>query len=118
MTKQAREIDKIIGDKILSYRLAKNISRKDMANVIGITHQQIHKYEKGQNRISVSRLFEICDYLGVPPHILLDVGDDDSHLADQKVRSLIHEIEAYLYMIDDVDKLLAIKNLAKSIGEK
>ncbi len=51
-----QEIDQFIGKKIYSLRLAKGLSRQQLAEVIGVTHQQLQKYEKGSNRISVGRL--------------------------------------------------------------
>ena len=50
------KIDKIIGDKIYSLRLAKGLSRIQLAEAIEVTHQQLQKYEKGLNRISLGRL--------------------------------------------------------------
>lgn len=57
------EIDKFIGGKIYSLRLAKGLSRQQLAEVIGVTHQQLQKYEKGTNRISVGRLVLIAKAL-------------------------------------------------------
>ncbi len=57
------EIDKFIGGKIYSLRLAKGLSRQQLSKVIGVTHQQLQKYEKGSNRISVGRLVLISKAL-------------------------------------------------------
>ena len=59
-----KEVDKFIGDKIYSLRLGKGLSRQQLAEVIGVTHQQLQKYEKGTNRISVGRLVLIAKALG------------------------------------------------------
>ena len=66
MVKQTGKIDKVLGSKILSQRIAKGISRKDLADAIGITHQQIQKYETGKNRISASSLFLLSQSLRIP----------------------------------------------------
>jgi transcriptional regulator with XRE-family HTH domain len=50
------EINKFIGEKIYSLRLAQGLSRGQLSKVIGVTQQQLQKYEKGINRISVGRL--------------------------------------------------------------
>ena len=57
------EVDQFIGKKIYSLRLAKGLSRQQLAEVIGVTHQQLQKYEKGTNRISVGRLVLISKAL-------------------------------------------------------
>ena len=57
------EIDKFIGNKIYSLRLAKGLSRQQLSKVIGVTHQQLQKYENGSNRISASKLALIAKAL-------------------------------------------------------
>jgi len=42
------------------------LSQQQMADLIGVTYQQAHKYERGINRISAGRLYEISQVLGVP----------------------------------------------------
>ena len=42
------------------------MSQDKLGQEIGVTFQQIQKYESGQNRISAGRLYEICQVLGVP----------------------------------------------------
>jgi transcriptional regulator with XRE-family HTH domain len=46
-------------------RLALNMSQESLSDVLGISFQQIQKYEKGANRVSAARLFEICEALEV-----------------------------------------------------
>jgi transcriptional regulator with XRE-family HTH domain len=66
MARQHSFIEKIdlhIGSKIYSLRLANGMSRQELADSIGVTHQQLQKYEKGINRISAGRLALIADAL-------------------------------------------------------
>ena len=58
-----QEVDRFIGDKIYALRLAKGLSRQQLAEVIGVTYQQLQRYEKGTNRISVGRLVLIVKAL-------------------------------------------------------
>ena len=58
------EIDKFIGNKIASLRASKGFSRKQLSEAIGITGQQLCKYEKGKNRVSVGRLILLSKALG------------------------------------------------------
>ena len=60
---QLDNIDKSIGHKIYSLRLAKGLSRQQLAKAIGVTHQQLQKYEKGSNRVSASKLALIAKAL-------------------------------------------------------
>ena len=57
--------DKIIGSRIKAYRDIVGLSQSELGESVGVTFQQIQKYEHGTNKISVGRLFEICDALNV-----------------------------------------------------
>ena len=57
------EIDKFIGNKIYSLRLTKGLPRQELSKVIGVTHQQLQKYENGTNRVAASRLMLIAKAL-------------------------------------------------------
>jgi len=56
-------IDKHIGQKIYKLRLALGMSRQELGDAIGVTHQQCQKYEKGTNRIAAGRLALIAKVL-------------------------------------------------------
>lgn len=64
--KAASDIDALVGAKIKRHRLERGISQTELAAASGITFQQVQKYEKGKNRVSVARLAEIASTLGVP----------------------------------------------------
>jgi transcriptional regulator with XRE-family HTH domain len=59
-------IDKHLADQIRSRRRAMEMSQDKLGQELGVTFQQIQKYESGQNRISAGRLYEICQVFGVP----------------------------------------------------
>ena len=55
-----------IGRKIRALRLERGLSQSELAKGIGLTFQQVQKYEKGTNRVSAGRLQQIADLLNVP----------------------------------------------------
>jgi transcriptional regulator with XRE-family HTH domain len=55
-------------------RLAIKMSQADLGEKLGVTFQQIQKYESGRNRVSAARLFEICNALDVT---LSSIFEDD-----------------------------------------
>jgi transcriptional regulator with XRE-family HTH domain len=57
---RAGELDILIGQRIKAMRHINSLSQFDLATSLGITFQQIQKYENGQNRISAARLHEIA----------------------------------------------------------
>lgn len=63
---RANDTDKHVGTRIRERRIMLGLSQQQMADLIGVTYQQAHKYERGINRISAGRLYEIAQVLGVP----------------------------------------------------
>lgn len=59
-------MDHIIGHNIRYWRKARGTTQQQLAASLGITYQQLQKFEKGTNRISAARLFEVAILLNVP----------------------------------------------------
>ena len=57
--------DKYVGNRVRTRRLALGLSQTKLADAVGVTFQQVQKYEKGRNRISASRLSQIAHTLQV-----------------------------------------------------
>jgi len=66
MTKIITEMDSTIGQRIRYYRRLADMSQAELALEIGISWQQIQKYEYGKNRVPAARLYEIASVLGYP----------------------------------------------------
>jgi transcriptional regulator with XRE-family HTH domain len=60
-------VDTHVGQKIRARRIFLQMSQTEVADAVGITFQQIQKYERGANRVGASRLQQISDALGVSP---------------------------------------------------
>jgi transcriptional regulator with XRE-family HTH domain len=58
-------VDKYIGARTREGRCALNMTQESLGELLGVTFQQIQKYESGRNRVSAARLFEICETLNV-----------------------------------------------------
>jgi transcriptional regulator with XRE-family HTH domain len=58
--------DKHVGSRVRMRRLMLDLSQTDIADALGLTFQQVQKYEKGSNRISASRLQHLSQILQVP----------------------------------------------------
>ena len=61
----ANAVDKKVGQRVRSRRLEIGMSQERLAELLGVTFQQVQKYEKGVNRIAVSRLLDIANALEV-----------------------------------------------------
>ena len=111
------EVDHSIGERLKAARLRRQMTLAALADELGLTYQQIHKYESGRNRISASTLFKAAETLGVElsfffafpataeggepaSHVLATSIDDDltsalSRIEDPDVREkLIRLLEA------------------------
>lgn len=60
------DIDRHIGQRVKEVRLLKGFSQQELGNELGLTFQQIQKYENGKNRISSSKLFCISRVFDIP----------------------------------------------------
>jgi len=65
-TARASVADRHVGNRIRERRVMLGLSQQQLAGMIGVTYQQAHKYERGLNRISAGRLYEIAEVLNVP----------------------------------------------------
>jgi len=59
-------LDIEVGQRVRTFRLHKGLSQEKLADQLGITFQQVQKYEKGTNRIGAGRLQRIANVLGIP----------------------------------------------------
>jgi len=64
--KQANPIDGQVGNRVRLRRMLIGMSQERLGELLGLTFQQVQKYEKGVNRIGAGRLFEVARILGVP----------------------------------------------------
>ncbi|HEX2525243.1 MAG TPA: helix-turn-helix transcriptional regulator [Geminicoccus sp.] len=62
---RALDVDHYVSMRIRQRRIMLGLTQQQMAELIGVTYQQAHKYETGINRISAGRLFQIAQALGV-----------------------------------------------------
>jgi transcriptional regulator with XRE-family HTH domain len=62
----ATAVDTYIGTQMRNGRTALGLSQEVLGEKLGVSFQQIQKYEKGINRVSAARLFEICKTLKIP----------------------------------------------------
>jgi transcriptional regulator with XRE-family HTH domain len=73
MTKKApNPIDKHVGARVRMRRMMLSMSQEKLGDALGLTFQQVQKYEKGTNRIGASRLQQISNILQVPVSFFFD----------------------------------------------
>ena len=66
LPKQPNPIDVQVGNRVRIRRMLMGMSQEQLGDLLGLTFQQVQKYEKGVNRISAGRLYEVARILNVP----------------------------------------------------
>jgi transcriptional regulator with XRE-family HTH domain len=123
MPKQTTEVDRLVGIRITALRKAKGLSQTALGNAVGVTFQQVQKYEKGQNRVGAGRLREIARLLEVPVSAFFEepgeAGNrDDNVFGFLSTQGAIDILRAYVQIEDDQlrREVLAIVRSAARIG--
>jgi len=90
MSRNANSTDRYVGKRVRMRRLMIKMSQEKLADRLGLTFQQVQKYEKGVNRISASRLREMSHALQVPIQFFFEglpeagASGKDRHETSQK----------------------------------
>jgi transcriptional regulator with XRE-family HTH domain len=85
--KNADPVDIYVGSRVRMRRIILGMSQEKLAEALGLSFQQVQKYEKGKNRIGSSRLQSISEILGVPIQFFFEgapstvsIGNADLHM--------------------------------------
>lgn len=78
-SRRANPMDMHVGSRVRLRRMLLGMSQEKLGEHLGLTFQQVQKYEKGVNRIGASRLFELARVLGVPIQFFYDEAPAASH---------------------------------------
>jgi len=123
-TGRPNPIDIHVGKRIRTRRLLLGMNQETLANALGLTFQQVQKYEGGANRVSASRLSAMADILGVPisyffNDLLLD--DDKTTPEERESRERMErpetiELIRLYYAIPDANVRYQFLEMAKAIS--
>lgn len=79
MSKRPLRVDVLVGRNIRIRRLQRGLTQTELGDHLGVTHQQIQKYENGANRVGASRLSQIAGALSVPLAALFEGSATNGH---------------------------------------
>jgi transcriptional regulator with XRE-family HTH domain len=112
---RSADLDKIIGSLVRSRRVAQGMSQSALGDKLGVTFQQIQKYEKGVNRISGATLYRCAEILDVPVTYFFQhlpkTGNNGS--SESNVEAL-----AFLSTRDGVRLMAALNRLPQPVMRK
>ncbi len=121
----ASEKDAHIGRRLLQARVSKGLSQDDLGSMVGVSFQQIQKYEKGLNRIGSGRLWDLSVALSVPIAYFFEgladrgkTATSASELADTRVTHSMVEVARAFGAIEDTNVKSSFLRLLKATSGK
>jgi transcriptional regulator with XRE-family HTH domain len=109
-------IDDHVGGRIRERRIMLGLTQQQFAEMIGVTYQQAHKYERGINRVSAGRLFEIARALSAPiTYFFEGIGEEGPRPILPHQRTLL-EITRNIAEIRNEKHREAISQLARALA--
>lgn len=131
MSRKLHPLNQQVGAKVRERRILLGMSQRQLADAIGLTFQQVQKYENGSNRIDAARLAALSQALNVPPQWFFydlgrgDGGEDEPALTvpdgmadgdDLARRETLTLIRAF-NRIKDPEKRLRLIDLVQAVGD-
>lgn len=130
-TRMNHPVDIHVGSVLRKKRKEADITQEDLAEAVGITFQQVQKYEKGRNRISCSKLYEFAKFLHLDISTFFDGFSDgeysfddeqdgyslaDGGMASLNKRQQQEKISALFAQINDQKVRLSVLSLLESLS--
>jgi transcriptional regulator with XRE-family HTH domain len=113
---RTQDIDRHVGGRVRERRIMLGLTQQQLADLIGVTYQQAHKYERGINRISAGRLYEIAQVLSVPIGYFFDGLDaQDSRSISPRERMCL-ELARNFAQIPNERHQEALSQLARALA--
>ena len=114
---RASAADRHVGARIRERRIMLGLSQQQLAQMIGVTYQQAHKYERGLNRISAGRLYEIAQVLSVPVSWFFEGLADETSRSELSPRQrMCLELARNFAAIDNEKHQEALSQMARALA--
>jgi transcriptional regulator with XRE-family HTH domain len=116
--RRAQDIDRHIGARVRERRIMLGLTQQQLAELIGTTVQQAHKYETGINRVSSGRLYEIAQALDTDVGYFFEgMGRDDMFMPTRQQRRLLLELARDFMAIPSRRHQEELVSLARALAE-
>jgi transcriptional regulator with XRE-family HTH domain len=99
-SRKPNPVDIHVGGRVRFRRMLLGMSQEKLGERLGLTFQQVQKYEKGINRIGASRLYDLSNVLGVPIQFFYDEAPGSHGNADASVASGFGDRQSESYITD------------------
>lgn len=113
-----QNLDRSIGERVKSARMHRQMTMAALAAELGMTYQQIHKYETGRNRISASTLFKVASTLGVElSYFFADCGPKPFKAVSPAKSPADAELRSALLRVEDDEVRQRLAQLVDAIQD-
>ncbi|MEM9668466.1 MAG: helix-turn-helix transcriptional regulator [Pseudomonadota bacterium] len=122
--KQPTDIDRYVGTQVRTARRELKLTQEALGKMLNITFQQVQKYERGVNRISSGKLYEIAHVLKRPlsyfyPDQVGEIDEDEARSEALRKADLQKECRQFIDQLDDIGDLEAVHRiLMLSVGQQ
>ena len=113
---RTQDVDRYVGARIRERRIMLGLTQQQLADLIGVTYQQAHKYERGINRVSAGRLFEVAQVLSVPVNYFFDGLDQENERAISPRERMCLELARNFAQIPNERHQEALSQLARVLA--
>jgi transcriptional regulator with XRE-family HTH domain len=115
---RVQDIDRHVGARMRERRILLGLTQHQLAELIGVTYQQAHKYEKGINRVAAARLYHIAQALGVEVGYFFEGLGKDNAVKMTPQQRLLLELGRNFIAIPIRKHQEAICSLARTLAER
>lgn len=109
-------IDRHVGARLRERRVMLGLTQQQLADVIGVTYQQAHKYERGHNRLSAGRLYTVARALGVPVAWFFEGLEEEEGGGELAPSRQLRELAQYFLALPDPRQREAVLNLLRAMA--
>ena len=112
-----QDIDRHVGGRMRERRIMLGLTQQQMADLIGVTYQQAHKYEKGINRIAAGRLYNVARALGVEVSFFFEGLEETQNFQPTPQQRMLLELARNFISLPNRRHQEAICMLARALAE-
>ena len=114
---KTQRTERHVGSRIRERRTMLGLTQQQLADLIGVTYQQAHKYERGVNRVSAGRLYDIARVLGVDVDYFFEgIEDADATVLSERQRMCL-DVARNFARIRDERQQQTVSQLCRVLAE-
>lgn len=113
-TRSPTDVDRVVGMNLRNLRIERDLTLAELSQALGISHQQLQKYETGTNRLSAGMIANVAELLGILPETLFETdarNKRDGKTPEASERDRLRR--QCRYVVNQTDSVEALKEMAR-----